>query len=76
MSDLDLNAWQAIGRRRGRKFRIKIWDKATGSTVYDNQMNAPYFVNDAKLVGAQPFEVFKTPIENALRGPWQSVTGA
>jgi hypothetical protein len=23
------------------KFRIKIWDKATGSVIYDNQMGAP-----------------------------------
>ena len=25
----------------GDKFRIKIWDKATGNVIYDNQMGAP-----------------------------------
>ena len=25
----------------GDKFRIKIWNKATGNVIYDNQMGAP-----------------------------------
>ena len=33
------------------KFRIKIWDRATGNTVYDNQMGAADTADPATVIG-------------------------
>jgi hypothetical protein len=41
------------------KFRIKIWDKATGNVVYDNQMTAPDSADPATLLGGGSIVIHK-----------------
>jgi phospholipase C len=32
---------QGKGAKKPKKFRIKIWDKTTGRTIYDNNLGYP-----------------------------------
>ena len=48
-----------IGRDRGDKFRIKIWDKSTGQVVYDNQPGADDNSDPATSIGGGSIVVHK-----------------
>lgn len=41
------------------KFRIKIWDKATGQVVYDNQMNAGDDADPTTVIGGRSIIIHK-----------------
>ena len=42
------------------KFRIKIWDKASGAIVYDNQMNAPEDADPTTAIKGGSIVISKT----------------
>jgi hypothetical protein len=39
------------------RFRIKIWDKATGAVVYDNQMSAPDTASPTTAIGGGSIQI-------------------
>jgi hypothetical protein len=42
------------------KFRIKIWDAATGETIYDNQLGAEYDVDPTTVIGGGSIVIHNT----------------
>jgi protein-disulfide isomerase len=68
-ADLGLNTATFMSCLDGGKYTQRVKDEAAEARKLGVTGTPTFFVNDAKLVGAQPFEAFKTAIENALRGP-------
>ena len=50
---------QANGGGGVDKFRIKIWDKATGNVIYDNQMNAADYADATQAVAGGSIVIHK-----------------
>jgi PKD repeat protein len=48
-----------IDSRTGDKFRIKIWNKATGNVIYDNQMGAPDDASATQTIGGGSILIYK-----------------
>ena len=67
-ADLGLNATTFTSCLDGAKYTRRVNDEAAEAQKLGVTGTPTFFVNNTKLVGAQPFEAFKTAIENALRG--------
>ncbi len=67
-SDLGLNGSAFSACLDGGKYAQRVKDEATEAQKRGVTGTPTFFVNDTVLVGAQPFEAFKTAIENALKG--------
>lgn len=50
---------QITGGGGADKFRIKIWDKATDTVVYDNQLGAPDDANPTTVIGGGNIKIHK-----------------
>jgi len=68
-ADLGLNTATFTSCLDGGKYTQRVKDEAAEAQKLGVTGTPTFFVNNAKLVGAQPFEAFKTAIEDALRGP-------
>lgn len=67
-ADLGLNAATFTSCLDGGKYTQRVNDEAAEAHKLGVTGTPAFFINGTKLVGAQPFEAFKTAIENALRG--------
>jgi hypothetical protein len=47
----------ARGASKPKKFRMKIWDKTTGKTVYDNNLGYPEDITPTTLVSSGSVDV-------------------
>jgi PKD repeat protein len=48
-----------VGGHDNDKFRIKIWDKATGNVIYDNQIGTPDDADATQVIGGGSIVIYK-----------------
>ena len=66
-TDLGLNAATFTSCLDGAKYTGRVNDEAAEAQKRGVTGTPAFFVNDTMIVGARPFETFKTAIENALK---------
>ncbi len=67
-ADLKLNAGAFSACLDGGKYSQRVKDEAAEGQKLGVTGTPTFFVNDTKLVGAQPFEAFKTAIDATQKG--------